>query len=195
MTMLWFLLTTSSAFIISSPVRSNYRCRKQGQQRVLMERRGSKDYYEGMLKSGLSEEDSKKDMLTPTLKLAGGASAVLVGLLALFVVANADVPPAVSASTTTFEPRGITLVDGVVFLVGTVPFLWAANEFWRRIAVGDSFGTGSDSIVIDPEADGDQIRRFGGRRILGQDAIIAARLLMAIAAASVALTAIAAFQL
>ena len=35
-----------------------------------------------------------------------------------------------------------------VFIVGIIPFLWATYEFWRRIAVGASFGTGSDSVVI-----------------------------------------------
>ena len=73
-------------------------------------------------------------------------------------------------------------------------------EFWRRIAVGASFGTGTDSIVIDPsfdadDADEDQLRRFGGRRVLGSDAIAAAYVLMAVAGGSVALALVAAAQL
>ena len=40
-----------------------------------------------------------------------------------------------------------------VFVVGLVPFLWATYEFWRRIAFGESFGTGSDSVVIGKEGD------------------------------------------
>ena len=35
-----------------------------------------------------------------------------------------------------------------VFVAGVIPFLWATVEFWRRIATGSSFGTGSDSITI-----------------------------------------------
>jgi hypothetical protein len=106
-----------------------------------------------------------------------------------------DGPPLPSAAPGVYEPRGVTPQDTVVFLIGTVPFLWAAWEFWRRIAVGASFGTGKDSIVIAPEiadglvddADEDQLRRFGGRRVLGNDAISAAYVLMTVAAGSVAL--------
>lgn len=62
----------------------------------------------------------------------------------------------------------------------------------------------SDSVVFDAApigdaladgAEGDQLRRFGGRRVLGQDAIVTAKVLMAAAGASVALTAYAAAQL
>lgn len=40
------------------------------------------------------------------------------------------------------------MTDAVVFVVGCIPFLWATWEFWRRIAVGLPFGTGSDSVVF-----------------------------------------------
>eukprot|EP00569_Conticribra_weissflogii_P006326 CAMPEP_0171348668 /NCGR_PEP_ID=MMETSP0878-20121228/31529_1 /TAXON_ID=67004 /ORGANISM="Thalassiosira weissflogii, Strain CCMP1336" /LENGTH=168 /DNA_ID=CAMNT_0011853093 /DNA_START=36 /DNA_END=539 /DNA_ORIENTATION=+ len=36
----------------------------------------------------------------------------------------------------------------VVFIIGIIPFVWATYEFWRRIAFGEPFGTGSDSVVI-----------------------------------------------
>lgn len=42
----------------------------------------------------------------------------------------------------TFEPRGITAQDTIVFIIGIIPFIWATNEFWRRIVAGESFGTG-----------------------------------------------------
>jgi len=38
--------------------------------------------------------------------------------------------------------------DVVVFLIGLIPFTWATVEFWRRIAVGEPFGTGKDSVYI-----------------------------------------------
>ena len=75
--------------------------------------------------------------------------------------------------------------------------------------MGASFGTGADRIVIDPNAagpgpgdefdyvagaDDDQLRRFGGRRVLGADAILAARVLFGIAGASLALTLYLAWQ-
>ncbi|KAL1527005.1 hypothetical protein AB1Y20_015693 [Prymnesium parvum] len=78
-------------------------------------------------------------------------------------------------------PRGITAEDTVVFVLGCVPFLWAAVEFWRRIAVGDAFGTGVDSVVIKDSSGG---RKNPVRRVLGKDAILAARVLFAIAFAS-----------
>ena len=156
------------------------------------------EYYKGMVTSTPSVDDGEKDMLTPTLKLAGGASALLVALLAGVFAVNMDVPPANAIDTLdgrTFEPRGVTAQDTGVFVIGCVPFVWATWEFWRRIAVGASFGTGKDSIVIAPEiadglvddADEDQLRRFGGRRVLGNDAISAAYVLMTVAAGSVAL--------
>jgi len=126
----------------------------------------------------------------------GAAAAAAAGVAAR--AAALDGPPLAGAAPAVYEPRGITAVDSVVFLVGTAPFLWAAWEFWRRIAVGAGFGTGSDSVVIrDGEAGGadeDQVRRFGGRRVLGADAIFAARALMAVAAGSVALALVAAAQ-
>ena len=162
----------------------------------------SMEYYKGMIASKPSADDGEKDMLTPTLKLAGGASALLVALLAGFFAVNMDVPPANAIDTLdgrTFEPRGVTPLDTGVFVIGCIPFVWATWEFWRRIAVGASFGTGSDSIVIDPslvdDADDDQVRRFGGRRVLGADAIWAARALMTVAAGSVALALYSATQI
>lgn len=176
-------------------------------------------YYKGFVESPLSAEaDSQmanRDNLTPSLKLAGGAFALMAGLVVAFFAANGGVPPPPASAAeladaaaaagdaverVTFEPRGITKEDTVVFVIGTVPFVWATVEFWRRIAVGVGFGTGSDSVVIDPEvdykegADDDQLRRFGGRRILGQDAILTARLLFAAAFFSLGLTGFLAYQ-
>ena len=62
-----------------------------------------------------------------------------------------------------------------------VPFVWAGIEFWRRIAVGDPFGTGTDSVIIN-DTSGNRTRAV--RRVLGQDAIIAARILFGIAGVS-----------
>ena len=83
-----------------------------------------------------------------------------------------------------FEPRGITPEDTFVFVLGCVPFIWAGVEFWRRIAVGDPFGTGRDSVIIN-DTSGNRSRAV--RRVLGRDAIIAAQVLFALAFASGAL--------
>ena len=88
----------------------------------------------------------------------------------------------------TFEPRGITTEDTVVFVIGCVPFLWATIEFWRRIFVGDPFGTGQDSVIINDTSGN---RPKGVRRVLGQDAITAAYILFGLAGASAVLVAIA----
>lgn len=97
------------------------------------------------------------------------------------------------------EPLSNT-ANVVVFIIGLIPFGWATVEFWRRIAVGATFGTGKDSVVIPkPEDvllddDGNPLITIGednnptssrGRQVLGKDALIVAYLLFAIAAASV----------
>jgi hypothetical protein len=100
-------------------------------------------------------------------------------------------------------PNDLTTVDAistsfsldnpnvVVFAIGLIPFIWATVEFWRRIAVGASFGTGKDSVGIPrPEVfigndDGVSSR---GRRTLGQGALIVAYILFSIAAGVIVLT-------
>lgn len=64
-----------------------------------------------------------------------------------------------------FEPRGITPQDSIVFVIGIAPFTWASVEFWRRIAVGESFGTGGDSVIIGDDLNPASSR---GRRVLGK---------------------------
>lgn len=62
--------------------------------------------------------------------------------------------------------------------------MWAGIEFWRRIAVGDPFGTGADSVIIN-DTSGNRPKAV--RRVLGKDAIIAAQILFGLAFASGAL--------
>ena len=93
----------------------------------------------------------------------------------------------VASALSTFEPRGITPEDTVVFVLGCIPFVYAGIEFWTRIANGDSFGTGKDSVVIQPL--GQQYE--GNKRVLGADALIAARILFGIAFASAVLVVVA----
>ena len=69
----------------------------------------------------------------------------------------------------------------VTFIIGLIPFVVATVEFWRRIAVGDSFGTGNDSVVIIGEDDAPLSSR--GRRVLGKGALLTAYILFAIATA------------
>eukprot|EP00577_Skeletonema_sp_RCC1716_P022025 CAMPEP_0113424590 /NCGR_PEP_ID=MMETSP0013_2-20120614/29681_1 /TAXON_ID=2843 ORGANISM="Skeletonema costatum, Strain 1716" /NCGR_SAMPLE_ID=MMETSP0013_2 /ASSEMBLY_ACC=CAM_ASM_000158 /LENGTH=223 /DNA_ID=CAMNT_0000312623 /DNA_START=57 /DNA_END=725 /DNA_ORIENTATION=- /assembly_acc=CAM_ASM_000158 len=87
----------------------------------------------------------------------------------------------------------------IVFIIGIIPFIWATIEFWRRIAVGASFGTGSDSVVIpspfDDTGDDDSglitIGEDGnptssrGRQTLDRGALGVAYVLFAVAAFSV----------
>ena len=101
--------------------------------------------------------------------------------------------------TQSVEPLSNT-ANVVVFIIGLIPFGWATVEFWRRIAVGATFGTGKDSVVIPKpqdvmlDDDGNPLITIGednnptssrGRQVLGKDALIVAYLLFAIAAASV----------
>lgn len=74
--------------------------------------------------------------------------------------------------------------DFWVFVAGIFPFAWATIEFWRRIAVGESFGTGKDSIVIGMD---DSPADSRGRRVLGKGALVTAVLLFAVAFGTIAL--------
>ena len=114
--------------------------------------------------------------------LLGVAAAV-----ALASAAGASDPGFVAATeqVPVFEPRGITPQDTIVFVLGLVPFGWATVEFWRRIAVGDPFGTGKDSVIIGEDNNPDSSR---GRRVLGQDAFIAAYILFGIAGVTLLLS-------
>ena len=68
--------------------------------------------------------------------------------------------------------------------------MYAGIEFWTRIANGDSFGTGKDSVVIKPLGE----QYDGNKRVLGQDAMIAARILFGIAGASAVLVVVSVFD-
>jgi hypothetical protein len=78
-----------------------------------------------------------------------------------------------------------------VFIIGLIPFIWATIEFWRRIAVGASFGTGKDSVVIPRPDEVITIGEDGnpessrGRRTLDKGALTVAYVLFAVAAGSV----------
>jgi hypothetical protein len=55
-------------------------------------------------------------------------------------------------------------------------------EFWRRIAVGASFGTGSDSVVFSI-GENDNPESSRGKQVLGKGALVIAYILFTIAAA------------
>ncbi|KAL3776668.1 hypothetical protein ACHAW5_008699 [Stephanodiscus triporus] len=90
-----------------------------------------------------------------------------------------------------------TTTNIIVFVIGIIPFLWATYEFWRRIAVGASFGTGSDSVIIpSPFEDDDDVIMIGeddnpnssrGRRTLDRGALTVAYILFAVAGGSIAI--------
>jgi len=94
----------------------------------------------------------------------------------------------------------------IIFILGIFPFAWATNEFWRRIAVGLPFGTGSDSVLIQPpsalDKDATTTDNMGntvlttigednnpkssrGRQVLGKGALLVAYFLFGIAAFSI----------
>lgn len=72
-----------------------------------------------------------------------------------------------------------------IFIAGLIPFGWATIEFWRRIAVGEPFGTGSDSVFIGKENSPEESR---GRQVLDRGAFLVAYLLFGIAAAAIGIT-------
>jgi hypothetical protein len=93
------------------------------------------------------------------------------------------------AAASTFEPSSAGLsptTTVVVFIVGVIPYIWATIEFWRRIAVGASFGTGSDSVVFSIGED-DNPESSRGKQVLGKGALVIAYILFTIAAAIIGL--------
>lgn len=96
---------------------------------------------------------------------------VATGALQLIHPADGSLPP---------FPMSPQVIVGV-FAVGMVPFLVATVEFWRRIAVGGPFGTGSDSVVFVGEDGAPSSSR--GRRVLDKNALRLAYALFAVATA------------
>jgi len=107
------------------------------------------------------EEKKKKEKtsswITMRRSLVQAATLQLVNVLSCAAAMTDEMPPemveAAKQGKMTFEPRGITAQDTVVFVIGFIPFIWATNEFWRRIVAGESFGTGASSVIIDPNAE------------------------------------------
>ena len=83
-----------------------------------------------------------------------------------------------TAQTSVIQEIVFNNTDFLIFLAGIFPFVWATVEFWRRVMTGQSFGTGTDSIIIGID-DAPQDSR--GRRILGKGALFTAYALFIIA--------------
>ena len=77
-------------------------------------------------------------MLLLQLQLSATTSSTWLSEATTAATANDAVDRGLDATTTV-----------LVFAAGLLPFGIATFEFWRRIAVGASFGTGSDSVVFD----------------------------------------------
>jgi hypothetical protein len=75
--------------------------------------------------------------------------------------------------------------DVWVFIAGLIPFGWATVEFWRRIAVGEPFGTGKDSVYIGKDNVPSESR---GRQTLDRGAFVVAYILFGLAAGAIGLT-------
>jgi hypothetical protein len=72
----------------------------------------------------------------------------------------------------------------IVFIIGVIPFVIATFEFWRRIAVGAPFGTGSDSVVFpltNVTIGMDDVSPLSsrGKQVLGTDSLVTAYLIFA----------------
>jgi len=103
------------------------------------------------------------------------------GKTTLSVLPGALNPIATNALWVAESDQGLSQTQTVlIFIAGLIPFAVATVEFWRRIAFGESFGTGTDSVVIIGEDDAPESSR--GRRVLGKGALITAYILFGISA-------------
>ena len=125
--------------------------------------------------SSFQDYASNRDILDTAITTL--QSSTMTALQSSTIVAEATAQNGASLSSSSLATNS----DVWVFVAGIIPFGWATIEFWRRIAVGESFGTGSDSIVIIGEDSNPDSSR--GRRVLGKDALVVAYILFGIAAA------------
>lgn len=102
---------------------------------------------------------------TPLLVAATGVPMILDSSVTL--------SDAAAASGASFSEL-VKNTDFLVFVAGIFPFMWATYEFWRRIMFGESFGTGTDSVIIGMN---DAPSDSRGQRVLGQGALITAYVL------------------
>ena len=84
-------------------------------------------------------------------------------------------PPAVSSDGMLSQETAIA-----VFVVGLIPFAIATVEFWRRIAVGASFGTNEPVVFIGQDDNPNSSR---GKQVLGRDSLITAYVIFAVVTA------------
>jgi hypothetical protein len=95
----------------------------------------------------------------------------------------------ITTTTTTNTNNDIGMLSKeatvIIFIIGIIPFIIATYEFWRRIAVGATFGTGTDSISFPPM---NTVTTIGednaplssrGKQVLGQDSLITAYIIFA----------------
>jgi hypothetical protein len=100
------------------------------------------------------------------------------------LISEVDTTAADTAVTTSANSLFLLLLQNAniwIFLIGVLPFGWATIEFWRRIVVGEPFGTGTDSVLFSVIGKDDAPQESRGRRILGQGALITAYLLFVVA--------------
>lgn len=166
------------AMLISSRVANAFQA---PMRKLATSHSASKEKRRGIATLGVPHSES-------TLNDMAFASAALA--LALATPSAALASDAVQAASGGLQLPAFLTKEVIASALSTAPFFWAGNEFWRRIANGDSFGTSKDRIVINPDvykgmiktgAEPDQLRRAGGKRILGEDAMMMARFLFGIA--------------
>jgi hypothetical protein len=149
-----------------------------------------------------------------TRKHSGGGSSTSTTTLGLMLIRPETLLIAMTAVTSTRTMQttipaqdmvataaGAEVVAGldpwtivVVFLVGLTPFAVATVEFWRRIRLGQAFGTGSssDSVVFFTNKDvsiGEDNAPLSSRgtQTLGPGAVMTAIVIFAVAALVIAL--------
>mmetsp|Transcript_17864 Transcript_17864/g.36947 ORF Transcript_17864/g.36947 Transcript_17864/m.36947 type:complete len:236 (-) Transcript_17864:1004-1711(-) len=167
------MATKPAASFVTSPVAGPPRTTRKVIRQSGHERQRSS--YSSPAQNGplqLVPVDSLLDMATPFTATSSLDASMLPHQSSLFLSETI-----VDMDTTPQRLSDSAII--AIFLVGILPFGIATVEFWRRIAVGESFGTGADSVVIIGEDNAPQSSR--GRRVLGKGALALAYVLFAIA--------------
>ena len=111
-----------------------------------------------------------------------------------YMTAEMDTFPILTSDATSTQVWNMIMTDNdsigmlskeatiIVFIIGVIPFVIATYEFWRRIAVGATFGTGNDSVVFPSAAtigEDNDPTSSRGKQILGADSLITAYIIFA----------------
>lgn len=126
-------------------------------------------------------ERSLQAFLPPDASVMSAQVATTIASNSLLWISDASAMTAAEVDAAAEQVAGLSKETAIaVFVVGLIPFGVATVEFWRRIAVGASFGTAEPVVFTIGEDDAPSSSR--GKQVLGKDALVTAYIIFAVVA-------------